>query len=100
MERHRADAPAGGLVDLLLALQPPIVGIAGGPSVLLPGRDLLVIQIQFRAIAPGDLHGFISTKKKIPGNTFLPIRMRKTSAAAIFTRIASPLHGRVLTLTY
>src|SRR5258706_1201935 len=99
MERHRADAPAGGLVVLLLALQAPIVGIAGGPSVLLAGRDLLVIQIQFRAIAPGDLHGFLSTKDKVPGYSFSRIRMWKTAAAAISALFAAPRHGRVLPLT-
>src|SRR6266568_1959669 len=84
MERHRADAPACGLIDLLLALQAPIVGIAGGPGVLLAGRDLLVIQIQFRAIAPCDLHGFLSTKDKVPGYSFSRHRMWKTPARANF----------------
>src|SRR5713101_4283412 len=84
MERHCADAPAGGLVDLLLALQAPIVGIAGGPGVLLAGRDLFVIQIQFRAIAPYDLHGFLSTKDKGPGYSFSRSRRWKTEARANF----------------
>ncbi len=56
MKLHRADSPARGLVDLLLALESPIVRIAGRPGVLLAGRDLLVIQVQFGAIAPCDLH--------------------------------------------
>src|SRR2546429_314284 len=87
MERHRAGAPACGLVDLLLALQAPIVGIAGGPGVLLAGRDLLVIQIQFRAIAPYYLHGFLSTKDKVPGYSFSRSRRWKTAARAHFRAI-------------
>src|SRR5258708_16414164 len=99
MERHRIDAPACGLVDLLLTIQAPIVGIAGGPSVLLAGRDLLVIQIECRAIAPRDLHGFLSTKDKLAGYAFSRIRMWKTAATAISALCAAPRHARVLPLT-
>src|SRR6266571_6535567 len=100
MELHRADAPTCGLVDLLLALQAPIVGIAGGPGVLLAGRDLLVIQIQFRAIAPYNLHGFLSTKDKVPGYSFSRSRRWKTAAAAISALFAAPRHARVLPLRH
>ncbi len=62
MKLHRAYAPARGLVDLLLALQAPVVRIAGSPGVLLAGRDLLVIQVQLGAIAPCDLHDGFSLK--------------------------------------
>src|SRR5712692_992865 len=62
MKLHRADAPARSLVDLLLAFQAPVVRIAGSPGVLLAGRDLLVIQVQFGAIAPCDLHDGFSPK--------------------------------------
>jgi hypothetical protein len=62
MKLHRADAPARGLVDLLLALESPIVRIAGRPGVLLAGCDLLVIQVQFGAIAPCNVHDGYSPK--------------------------------------
>lgn len=63
MELQRADSPTHGLVDFLLALQAPVGRIAGSPGVLLAGRNLLVIQVQFGAIAPCDLHdGFSSPK--------------------------------------
>src|SRR6266566_6284436 len=56
MQFQRADAPACGLIDLLLALESPIVGVPCCPSVHFTGGNLLVIYIEFRAIAPCDLH--------------------------------------------
>src|SRR5205085_2588998 len=62
VQLHRADTSACLSVDLLLALESPVVRIAGSPGVLLASRNLLVVEIQFGTITPREPHRFALPK--------------------------------------
>src|SRR6266566_234841 len=70
MKLHRADPPARSLVDLLLAPQAPVVRIAVSPGVLLAGRNLLVVEIQFGTIAPRQPHRCALPKEVLETRSF------------------------------
>jgi hypothetical protein len=77
MEFHRGDGASRLFVDLLLAAKTPIVGEPGDARMLLAERDLLVIQVEFRSVAPRDLHTLFSTKSALQNSSFRTGGMRK-----------------------
>ena len=77
MEFHGGDGASRLLIDLLLAGKAPIVGEPGDARMLLAERDLLVIQVEFRSVAPRDLHTLFSTKSALQNSSFRTGGMRK-----------------------
>ena len=77
MEFHRGNGASRLLVDLLLAGKTPIIGEPADARMLLAERDLLVIQVEFRSVAPRDLHMLFSTQSALQNLSFRASGMRK-----------------------
>ena len=56
MQLHRGDGPSILFVDLLFAREAPVVGESGGSCMLFAVRDLLLVEVQFGAVAPVEQH--------------------------------------------